>query len=91
MDPIKNVRPEILDFEPYSPGLSIEEIKERYGLSRVVKLASNENPLGVSPVVRKALETAAPLSFRYPRAASPELTQALAEHLDVPPERIVTG
>ncbi|MDY7002142.1 MAG: histidinol-phosphate transaminase, partial [Thermodesulfobacteriota bacterium] len=77
--------------EPYTPGLSIEEIKERYGLSRVVKLASNENPLGVSPVVRKALETTAPLSFRYPQASSPKLAEALAGYLDVEPECIVTG
>ncbi len=91
MDPIKNVRPEILAFEPYSPGLSIDEIKERYGLSRVVKMASNENPLGASPVVQKALKSTAPLAFRYPQAASPKLALALAGYLDVPPSWIVTG
>ena len=91
MDPLKNVRPEIRDFEPYSPGLSIEEIKEQYGLSRVVKMASNENPLGASPVVQKVIQTTAPMAFRYPQPASPELVKALAEHLNVEPACIVTG
>jgi histidinol-phosphate aminotransferase len=50
------IRQQLLDFEPYCPGLSIEEIKERYGLSSVIKLASNENPLGVSPKVLQVME-----------------------------------
>src|SRR4030042_4659844 len=50
------IRQQVLDFEPYSPGLSIEEIKERYGLSSVLKLASNESPLGASPKALQALE-----------------------------------
>lgn len=50
------IRKRLLDFESYSPGLSIEEIKGRYGLSSVVKLASNENPLGVSPRVLNVLK-----------------------------------
>lgn len=49
------IRRQVLDFEPYSPGLSIEEIQERYGLSSVIKLASNENPLGASPKALQAL------------------------------------
>ena len=44
-----DVRPEVAAFESYEPGLSIAEIASRYGLSRVIKMASNENPLGVSP------------------------------------------
>ena len=42
----QSVRPEMLDFDPYVAGLSIEEIRERFGLTEIVKLASNENPLG---------------------------------------------
>jgi histidinol-phosphate aminotransferase len=85
------LRPEIQDFSPYAPGLSICEIREKYGLQRVIKLASNENPLGVSPMVQKALQDHAAGVFRYPRSGSPELRTALAAHLGVPEEWIVAG
>ena len=65
-----DVRPEVASFESYEPGLSIAEIAERYGLSRVIKMASNENPLGVSPSVREVLEKCAGQAFRYPRPIS---------------------
>jgi histidinol-phosphate aminotransferase len=44
------VRPEMEGFKPYSPGLSIDEIRKRYGLSRVIEMASNENPPWFRPV-----------------------------------------
>lgn len=86
-----DVRAEILDFTPYSPGLSIDEIRERYGLPQVVKLASNENPLGTSPLVIKALQKAASLAFRYPQSGEPRLSAAIAAHHGMPVERIVPG
>lgn len=89
--PKSTIRPEIKAFKPYEPGLSMEEIQERYGVSRVIKMASNENPLGVSPVVRRALEAAAPLAYRYAPAGTPRLTRALAAHLGVDPARVVCG
>ena len=85
------VRADILDFTPYSPGLSIDEIRNRYGLPQVIKLASNENPLGVSPVVQKVIRQRAALAFRYPQAGNPALISALAAHHGVEPERIVCG
>ncbi|HDQ40345.1 MAG TPA: histidinol-phosphate transaminase [Desulfonatronum sp.] len=91
MSTANSIRPEIQDFSPYTPGLSIEEIKQKFSLERVVKLASNENPLGVSPLVRQALELHASGVFRYPRSGSPDLRQALSEHLEVPEGCIVAG
>ena len=85
------IRQQLLDSEPYCSGLSIEEIKERYGLSSVIKLASNENPLGVSPKVLKALETQFTEVHRYPRTGSPRLRRALGAHHGVPEDRIVAG
>lgn len=85
------VRPEIKDFSPYSPGLSIDEIRSKYHLQRVIKMASNENPLGVSPLVQNTLAKHIGGVFRYPRSGSPELRAALARHLDVPEEWIVAG
>ncbi len=85
------VRPEMEGFKPYSPGLSIDEIKKRYGLSRVIKMASNENPLGTSPVVQARLASTGPLAFRYAQAGSPALSEALAGHLGVPASCVVAG
>lgn len=86
-----DVRPEVATFESYEPGLSIAEIAERYGLSRVVKMASNENPLGVSPRVREVIAHCAGEAFRYPQSGNPRLVKALASYYDVDPKRIFVG
>ena len=85
------VRPEMDGFKPYSPGLSIDEIKKKYGLPRVIKMASNENPLGVSPVVTERLHRASGLAFRYAQAGTPALSEALAVHLGVDAAQVVAG
>jgi len=69
----------------------MEEIKERYGLGRVIKLASNENPLGASPLVRRVLTRKADMVFRYPRSGNPALVAALAAAHGVSPARVVAG
>lgn len=89
--PAYPIRPDVLAFEPYSPGLSIDEIQSRYGLACVVKMASNENPLGASPLAQQALRDNAAYAFRYARSGNPELVAALAEHHKIRPERIVPG
>ncbi len=86
-----SLRPEVLQFTPYTAGLSIEEIKQRHGLDNVIKLASNENPLGASPVVQKRIRNKADMVFRYPQSGNPKLVQALADHLDIEKGRIVVG
>jgi histidinol-phosphate aminotransferase len=90
MNPLP-LRPEVLGFEPYSAGRSIAEIKERYGLERVIKMASNENPLGVSPLALQAVLEHARSAHRYPRPGSPDLVHALAGRWGVEPERVVAG
>ena len=85
------VRPEIASLSAYVPGMSIAEVRERYGLSRVIKMASNENPLRVSPLVRKVLATSLEEAFRYPQGGNPALREALARAHHVSPERIVVG
>lgn len=85
------VRPEVLGFKPYVAGRAIEEIQQEYGLTQVVKLASNENPLGTSPRVLRVLRDRAELAFRYPQSGNPRLVQAIADHTHVRPERIVAG
>ena len=86
-----SVRPEVEGFTPYAPGLSIDEIQARYGLSQVIKLASNENPLGASPQVCAALARHAAKAFRYPQGGNPRLVAALARHHGLDPARVVAG
>ena len=68
--PAYPIRPDVLAFEPYAPGLAIDEIRARFGLESVVKMASNENPLGCSPVVQKTLKDNAGLAFRYAQSGN---------------------
>ncbi len=85
------IRPEVQAFTPYSPGLSIDEIREKYGLEFVVKMASNENPLGVSPLVKDAINQKAGLTFRYAQSGSPRLAASIAAHHGLSPAAIVAG
>jgi histidinol-phosphate aminotransferase len=71
--------------------LSIDEIRERYSLPQVIKLASNENPLGTSPAVQKALQKTAGLAFRYPPAGNPRLCAVIAAHHGVPKDMVCVG
>jgi histidinol-phosphate aminotransferase len=75
----------------YVPGKPIEEVQREYGLEDVIKMASNENPLGSSPKALAAIEKAlGGLSF-YPDGQSYYLCHALAQHLGVEPQQVKTG
>ncbi|MDR1660564.1 MAG: histidinol-phosphate transaminase [Desulfovibrio sp.] len=86
-----SARPEIRRLDAYSPGLSIAEIRQKYGLSQVIKMASNENPLGASPLALEAIRRYAPFAFRYPQSGNPRLAGALADLHSVSPGRIAVG
>ncbi len=60
------VPPNIEALEPYEPGRNVEQVRAQYGLNRVVKLASNENPLGPSPLAMEALCRPAGQVHHYP-------------------------
>lgn len=87
----KIVRPEVSALDAYVPGRSIEEIRGEYGIEQVIKMASNENPLGTSPLVQQALAVHASEAFRYPSGGNPRLVNTLAEHYHVSSKRIVVG
>jgi histidinol-phosphate aminotransferase len=76
---------------PYQPGKPITELAREFGLDQrsIVKLASNENPRGVSPKALAAIQAALPELARYPDGF--ELTQALSQRLGVPMPQIVLG
>jgi histidinol-phosphate aminotransferase len=77
--------------KPYVPGKPIEDVKREYGLDDVIKLASNENPLGVSPKALAAMTAALPRLSQYPDAASYEFRSALAQHYDVDMAQVAVG
>lgn len=84
-------RPGILKTRPYQPGKPIGEVQRELGLTRVVKLASNENPEPPTPAVLEAIADAARGLNRYPDGGAYALTRALATHHDVSPEAILLG
>lgn len=83
--------PYVRAITPYQPGKPITQLAREMGLpvERIVKLASNENPLGMSPKARAALEQALNSLERYPDDF--ELKHALAQHTGLGMERIVLG
>jgi histidinol-phosphate aminotransferase len=81
-------RPALAGIVPYEPGKPIEEIQRELGLDRVVKLASNEGPLGPFPAALEALERSAGELNRYPDGGAYALRSALAENHGVAFEEI---
>ncbi|MES2202574.1 MAG: histidinol-phosphate transaminase [candidate division FCPU426 bacterium] len=65
--------------QPYQPGKPIEEVKRELGLSSVIKMASNENPLGPSPKAAAAARKAIAGVHRYPEGSAHALRQALSK------------
>jgi histidinol-phosphate aminotransferase len=85
------LRPQLAAIPAYVPGLRIEEVQRKYGLSRVVKLASNECPLPpFEPVLRLIPLWAAELN-RYPDNDCWDLREALALHLHVGLDNLLIG
>jgi len=87
----KLIREEIRDLPIYNPGRSPEEVAKELGVFGCVKMASNENPLGPSPLAMEALREAIPTTHIYPDGNSIELREALSHKLGVPAEDIVVS
>src|SRR5436305_6113793 len=85
------IRPNVQRMHAYSPGKPIEELRRELGLERIVKLASNENPWGSSPLAVDAARVAADEMNLYPDGVAYDLRRALSEHYGVPLEQIVAG
>ena len=85
------VPPHIETLSPYVPGKPIEETERQYGITGVIKLASNENPLGPSPLAMAAMQKALPHLHLYPDGSGYLLKHKLAESFGVAPEEIFLG
>ncbi|MEO8128532.1 MAG: histidinol-phosphate transaminase [Bryobacteraceae bacterium] len=84
------VPPYIGSLAPYLPGLSIEEVQHEFNVARVVKLASNENPLGASPLAIEAIQSHLTGLNRYPNGGI-DLRRVLAERYDVKIGNVIVG
>lgn len=85
------VKEQLLTLRAYVPGKNIEEVKREYGLSKIVKLASNENPFGCSARVTEALTSLASQYALYPDGHAFELRTQVAKHLGVKAEQLLFG
>lgn len=81
----------IQSIDPYVPGKPLEALEREYGISDSVKLASNENPLGPSPMAVAAIRQSLSTLHRYPDGAGHRLKQKIAEANGISPENVVIG
>lgn len=81
----------LLHVVSYRPGKSIASVQRELGLKNVLKLASNENPLGPSPKAMAVFRKAAKSCALYPEGTSPELRAAIARFHKVTPESVLIG
>ncbi|MFT7246599.1 MAG: histidinol-phosphate aminotransferase [Candidatus Azotimanducaceae bacterium] len=83
--------PGIRELQPYQTGKPIEELQRELGISSIIKLASNENPLGPSPQIAAAISAALPDLARYPDGSAYRLRHKLAKFLAVEPNNLTMG
>ena len=83
----------VCDLVPYEPGKPIEETARELGLQPedIIKLASNENPLGPSPKAKEAMRAEIEQAHLYPDGGGYKLRSALAEKHGVAFENVVLG
>jgi histidinol-phosphate aminotransferase len=81
----------VRSLSPYVPGKPIDELERELGISNIVKLASNENPLGPGEPARRAMQAALEDIWLYPDGSGHRLKQAIANHLGVPPASLTLG
>ncbi len=84
---------QLRDLVPYEPGKPIEDVARELGLdpANVIKLASNENPLGPSPLAVAAMREAALGAHIYPDGGCYHLRNALAAKFGLQPANVVIG
>lgn len=81
----------ILKLKPYVPGKPIEEVQREYGLTDIIKLASNENPLGPSPKAVEAMKRVCEKAGLYPDGSCFALRDRVAKHIGVEPDYLTFG
>jgi histidinol-phosphate aminotransferase len=85
--------PDLIKSHPYAPGLTVAEAAARYRVpvDRIIKLSSNENPIGPSPLAVEAAERKLPELHRYPDSTARELRSAISSLEQVREENVIVG
>ena len=84
-------KPGIDAIQPYQGGKPIQEVQRELGITDIIKLASNENPLGPSPLAVQAIAESTAQVHLYPDGNAYYLKRELAEHLAVSAEHLILG
>ena len=87
----KHAQPGVLALNPYQPGKPIEELERELGISNIIKLASNENPLGPSPQAMAAMRAELEEVWLYPDGSGHALKDKLAGRHGVAMNQITLG
>ena len=90
-DYVQLANPGVQTLQPYQAGKPTDELERELGLTEIVKLASNENPLGPSPDVLQAIQQATAELTRYPDSNGYHLKLALSKRFLIDPEQITLG
>ena len=77
----RQARPQIFNLKPYTPGKPVDEVKRELGIEDIIKMASNENPLGPSPLAVQAVKESLDSIHVYPDGNCFYLKQRLADFL----------
>lgn len=85
------VRESVRNLHPYQPGKPIAEVEREVGIQGVIKIASNENPLGPSPKAIEAAIDAVKVANLYPDGSAFYLRRAVSEFHNIDPDRLVFG
>ena len=87
----KLAREGVENLVPYPPGKPIEELERELGITGSIKLASNENPLGPSPLAIQAITDRLNALHRYPDGSGFYLKSKLSKKYSIPPDQIILG
>ena len=89
----KYANPQLRNLQPYEPGKPVEDLARELGLEpgKIIKLASNENPLGPSPAARRAMIETLERSHFYPDGGGYYLREAIAEELGLSMANVILG
>ncbi|KAA6184562.1 histidinol-phosphate transaminase [Thiohalocapsa marina] len=88
---LHHAAPHIAGLSPYVPGKPVSELERELGITRSIKLASNENPLGCGAAAREAYQACIGDLGRYPDGGAYALRRAIAAHHDLDPARVTVG
>lgn len=84
-------RAHVSQMQPYRPGKTPEQLMQELGLSELIKLSANENPLGASPRAKEAIVQNLDKIHLYPDGNCTILRDALSQFYDLPPDHFAFG